>query len=233
MISTLSFDADGTLWDFSTVMQEALSSALTELRALVPGPQSQALTLANLRQTRDEVAKTLQGNRLPLEYIRLKAFEKTLRDLGQDDPELALHLTSHYLDYRFAAIKLYPDVLPVLSVLKGRYRLGLATNGNTYPERCGLPDTFAFTVFAQDHEVQKPDPQFYKHVLSQARVQPCEIIHIGDSLRDDVEGAQAVGIRAIWLNRYHMRNETHVPIFAEIASLKELPDILAHCDERS
>src|SRR5439155_25810362 len=39
----------------------------------------------------------------------------------------------------YAAITLYLDVLPTLSLLKDTYRLGLATNGNTYPEPWGLP----------------------------------------------------------------------------------------------
>lgn len=229
MITTLSFDADGTLWDFPTVMQEALSRTLHELRALVPGPQTEALTIADLRQTRDEVAKALQGSKVPLEHIRLKAFEQTLRTLGRDDPELTACLTNRYLEHRFTAITLYPDVLPVLSALRSRYRLGLVTNGNTYPERCGLPNIFAFTVFAQDHGIQKPQPQFYEWVLAEANALPHEIIHVGDSLRNDVYGAQAVGIRTIWVNRHQLRNETNVQPFAEIISLEELPEVLTQC----
>ncbi len=229
MITTLSFDADGTLWDFPAVMQEALSRTLNELRALVPGPQAEALTVADLKQTRDEVAKNLQGSKIPLEHIRLKAFEQTLRNLGRDDPELAARLTRHYLEHRFTAITLYPDVLPALSALRGRYCLGLVTNGNTYPERCGLPDIFAFTVFAQDHEVQKPQPQFYEWVLAEASALPHEIIHVGDSLHNDVFGAQAVGIRTIWVNRHQLRNETDIQPFAQIISLEELPEVLTQC----
>ena len=78
MITTISFDADGTLWDFPSVMQEALS-------------------VTDLQQTRDEVARTLRGNKVSLEYIRLKAFEQTLSNLGHNDPELASHLTTFYL----------------------------------------------------------------------------------------------------------------------------------------
>lgn len=226
MMTTISFDADGTLWDFSSVMQEALSRTLLELRTLVPGSGAEALTVADLQQTRDEVAKTLRGNKVSLEDIRLKAFEQTLNHLGHNDPELASHLTTYYLEHRFTAITLYPDVLPTLSLLRGTYRLGLVTNGNTYPERCGLPGLFAFTIFAQEYDVQKPQPAFYERVLSETHTHPHEIIHVGDSLHNDVSGAQAVGIRAIWLNRFHVRGETPVHPFAEITSLEELPELL-------
>jgi len=47
VITTISFDADGTLWDFPSVMQEALS-------------------VTDLQQTRDEVARTLRGNKVSL-----------------------------------------------------------------------------------------------------------------------------------------------------------------------
>ncbi len=93
---------DGTLWDFpSVVMQEALSRTLLELRTLVPGSLAEALTVTDLQQTRDEVARTLRANKVSLEYIRLKAFEQTVSNLGHNDPELASHLTTFYLEHRF------------------------------------------------------------------------------------------------------------------------------------
>src|SRR5436305_9575796 len=61
----------------------------------------EALTITDLQQTRDEVARTLRGNKVSLEYIRLKAFEQTLSNLGHNDPELASHLTTFYLEHRF------------------------------------------------------------------------------------------------------------------------------------
>src|SRR5205807_10272322 len=42
-----------------------------------------------------------------------------------------------------------------------------------------------------------------------------------------VGGAQAVGIRAIWVNRHQVRNETSIQPIAEITELSELPDVLA------
>jgi putative hydrolase of the HAD superfamily len=75
----------------------------------------------------------------------------------------------------------------------------------------------------------KPQPQFYEWVLSEASALPHEVIHAGDSLRNDVYGAQVVGIRTIWVNRHQRRNETDVQPFTEITSLKELPEVLTRC----
>src|SRR5947199_8565210 len=95
---------------------------------------------------------------------------------------------------------LYPDVLPTLSLLKDTYRLGLVTNGNTYQERCGLPGLFAFTIFAQDYQVKKPQHDFCERLLSDTHTHPQEIVHGGYPLHDHVSGAQADGIGAIWVS---------------------------------
>src|SRR5437588_6431115 len=64
------------------------------------GPQS-SIFGRTLSAITNEVARTLRGNKVSLEYIRLKAFEQTLSNLGHNDPELASHLTTFYLEHRF------------------------------------------------------------------------------------------------------------------------------------
>jgi HAD superfamily hydrolase (TIGR01509 family) len=224
MITTISFDADATLWDFSKVMCQALTLALIALKARVP--EARSLTIDDLQTTRDEVASALQDQNVSHETIRLRAFEQTLRDLGHDDPTLAAHLTTIYLDHRFSSIELFPDVRPTLARLRGHYNLGLVSNGNSYPERCGLPDTFSFVLFAHSYGVHKPDPYLYTLMLEQAQVVPGEILHIGDSLVNDIAPAQAIGVRAVWLNRRRQRNSTAIRPWAEIASLDELVRIV-------
>jgi FMN hydrolase / 5-amino-6-(5-phospho-D-ribitylamino)uracil phosphatase len=215
------------MWDFDRVMQRALTRTLAELQRLLPGPATAALSTDRLIAVRDEVAEGLYGQGTTMEEIRLAAFARTLELLGRPDPPLAAHLTTFYLERRFADIELYPDVLPVLDVLNGTYRLGLLSNGNTYPERCGLAGYFDFTVFAQDHRARKPDLRFYRAALRHARLQAAALVHVGDSLTNDVAGAQAVGARAIWLNRHHLPNATAVRPDAEISSLSELAGVLS------
>ena len=47
----------------------------------------------------------------------------------------------------------------------------------------------------------KPEPAIFVHALSQLGVDADRAVMIGDSLERDVDGAAAVGIRGIWLNR--------------------------------
>lgn len=223
----ISFDADGTLWDFNHVMRQALERTLTELQRLVAGSAASALTIDQLVATRDAVAAELYGRGKTMEEIRLAAFTRTLDLLGQEDPALAAHLTDYFLERRFGDIELYPDVLPALDMLRRSYRLGLLSNGNSYPERCGLAGYFDFAFFAQDHGVRKPDPQFYEAALRHMQIQSSSLVHMGDSLANDVASAQAVGIRAVWLNRHRRPNATPVRPDAEISSLCDLAQVLS------
>jgi HAD superfamily hydrolase (TIGR01549 family) len=226
-ITTISFDGDDTLWDFDKVMRHALSHALAELRRLVP-VAADSLTIETMIAIRNQVAEELRREVTNLGNVRLAAFKKTLEHIGLSDDDLAAHLNAVYGKHRFQDIELFDDVLPTLDVLRGRYTLGLLSNGNTYPERCGLEGRFRFVVFSQDHGIEKPDPRLFKIAMQQAQCTERELLHVGDSLRDDVVGAKQSGARSVWLNRKRSNNDTATQPDFEVSSLTELLHI---CDK--
>jgi HAD superfamily hydrolase (TIGR01549 family) len=218
----ITFDADQTLVDFRAAMKVALDATLAQLRRRVPA--ASGLSRDDLQRTRDRVAEDL-GSTVRMEEIRGVAFQRTLEELGSGDPSLADELTRFYLEVRFREMRLYDDVVPALAALDG-YELGLVSNGNSYPERVGLASYFNFVIFAHDHGVAKPEAGFYEAVLSAAKCGAHELIHVGDSIENDVLAAQALGIRAVWLNRDRQQN-IESGAWAEIHSLVELPALLS------
>ncbi|MBI2940819.1 MAG: hypothetical protein HYY04_10320 [Chloroflexi bacterium] len=58
-ITTISFDADDTLWDFNAAMRRALACALGELRRLIPVPVD-ALSIDSMIAIRNQVAQDLK-----------------------------------------------------------------------------------------------------------------------------------------------------------------------------
>ena len=226
VIRCVSFDADGTLLDFDGTMRASLARSLAEIRAAVPGAAGTALTVERLIAIREGAVSEVRG-RTRMEEIRLLAFERTLEDIGTPDPALAARLTGSYLERRFREARLYPDAVPALDALAAvGYRLGLATNGNSYPERCGLAGHFDFAALAQDVGFSKPDARFYGEVIAAAGVPSGQIAHVGDSPVNDVQGARAAGLRTVWLVRDGVRDAA-VRADATISSLAELPDALA------
>ena len=225
-IKAISFDGDMTLWDFEKVMRHSLSFALTELRRRAPGQSSLDLTIDKMIEIRDSAAAELEGQTANLEEIRFHAFKRTVEFVGGVDDTLAADLNALYLKHRFEDVELYPDVVPSLDALRQEFAVGLLSNGNGYPERCGLPGRFSFVVFSQDVGVAKPAAGIFLSACRQAGCEPCELMHVGDSLESDVAGAYGVGAVSVWLNRDGVANTSDIVPDHEIRSLEELEDIV-------
>ena len=225
-VRTISFDGDGTLWDFQSVMQDALEQTLRQLRLIVANPKANQLTAQKMIEIRDSVANELGEGAVTQEQIRYKAFVRTLEYIGSPNEAIAEQLYQLYMDARFAGIRLYPDVYAAMSNLKRRYRIGMISNGNSYPERSGLPDTFHFVVFAHECGFAKPDPRIFELALARSGSRPEHVLHVGDSLENDVWGANNCGLRSVWLNRDRKTNETDIVPDLEVRDFQELLALL-------
>ncbi|MEZ5330761.1 MAG: HAD-IA family hydrolase [Thermoanaerobaculia bacterium] len=123
--------------------------------------------------------------------------------------------------------ELYPEVEPVLARLAGRgLRLAVVSN---WDERLpgvlaelGVAGRFASVVYSQRVGVEKPHPALFRRALDELGVPPERALHVGDRSRLDVEGATALGMRALLLDRHRTGDGTGV-----IASLSELQRVLA------
>jgi putative hydrolase of the HAD superfamily len=223
-ITTLSFDVDGTLVDFDKVMHESLQITLDELAKSAPDAAAY-LDIPTMIEIRNKVSEELKHS-ATIEEIRLEAFKRTLAIAGKPDDKLASHLTELYMKHRYGDIEIFPDVLPAVYSLKDKYTLGVITNGNSYPEKCGLDGIFYFGVFSQEHGVEKPDLKLFRVGLEKAGCSPDRFLHVGDSLSNDIEPANRMGIRCVWLNRNHQENISGIKVDHEIVSLAELVDLL-------
>lgn len=65
----------------------------------------------------------------------------------------------------------------------------------------GLADRLDGIITSAVAGAAKPAVQIFRTALNAAGVGPGEALHVGDSRKEDVAGAQAAGIRAVWLTR--------------------------------
>jgi putative hydrolase of the HAD superfamily len=135
---------------------------------------------------------------------------------------------------------LYADVRPVIDTLASAgFRLGVISNWEGWLERLMAELDVARCFHAMSVSglvgVEKPDPAIFHHALEEIGVRPEHAIHVGDNPRDDVEGAEAVGIRGILLDRANRAApvmpgaEQAVGSLQDgrrIVSLEELPGLL-------
>jgi putative hydrolase of the HAD superfamily len=99
-----------------------------------------------------------------------------------------------------------PDVEPALRYLKERgLKLGLVSNTG-WPaaihdpdlERFGIKDLLDCRIYSCEAGWEKPAPAIFLAALDCMGLLPEETAFVGDFLRYDVAGAQAVGMKGIW-----------------------------------
>jgi putative hydrolase of the HAD superfamily len=79
--------------------------------------------------------------------------------------------------------------------------LGTLSNGNADLVRIGIADFFAVTLNARDIGAAKPDRRCFERLVTDLRVEPHEVIYVGDDPLLDVEAARAAGLSTAWMNR--------------------------------
>jgi len=94
---------------------------------------------------------------------------------------------------------LYEDALPSLQYWQEEgIKLGIISNFDSrifsVLESLGLGDFFSSITISSLTGVAKPDRKIFEQALSHYGCLPSQAWHIGDSLREDYEGAKAVGI---------------------------------------
>jgi len=111
---------------------------------------------------------------------------------------------------RHENFSLYEDALPVLDVLRRHgLRIGLISNGQRDLDEFATHHDLEVDaiVGSKAHGRVKPHPSIFEAALQALAVSPDEVAMVGDSYEDDIEGARALGIRAILLDRDGLRPE--------------------------
>ncbi len=99
---------------------------------------------------------------------------------------------------------LYDDALPVLASLREhRLSIGLISNGQRDLEEFALHHKLQVdcAVGSKAHGRTKPHASIFERALSTLGVSVTEAVMVGDSVKDDIEGARALGMRAILVDR--------------------------------
>ncbi|MBH0192627.1 MAG: HAD-IA family hydrolase [Nitrospira sp.] len=123
------------------------------------------------------------------------------------------------------AWQLFPETVRTLAALKTQgVELGIISNFDSrlfsVLRGLGLADMFDTVTISSLAQAAKPGPRIFQLALDKHAVDPEEALHIGDSLRDDVEGARKAGLHAILLDRKGTQQGT------DIRSIRALDELL-------
>jgi len=129
-----------------------------------------------------------------------------LRNLGisDEDGSLAEHLMTGFKRADWWAA--YDDALPTVEALSSAgYRVGTIANARHLVmgrlHRTGLLERFDAITYSEEVGYKKPDARLFEVALGRMNVSAERAVHVGDRLREDIQGAQGYGLRAILIDR--------------------------------
>jgi putative hydrolase of the HAD superfamily len=166
---------------------------------------------------------------------RKNSWYEALREHGVEDADFAAELAAAFRANRCKRHIVYGDVRLALEQCRQSYRLGMLTNGAPDLQRhkidaAAIGEYFDAIVISGEVGVGKPNARIYGIMLSRLGVTADDVVMIGNSLKSDVQGAQAVGIRAVWVNRAGESRDGNIVPDLEVSNLAELSETLRRGD---
>jgi putative hydrolase of the HAD superfamily len=197
-IRALCFDLDNTLWDVWPVIRRAEQAMYDYLVQRYPKITA-AHTVETMRAARERTAALYPQMQHDFTFLRLQTLRDHALEFGYREA-MAEEAFDVFIRAR-NEVDLYADVLPALAVLKPRYRLFTASNGNADLEKIGLAPYFERSLAARHVGALKPDPVMFRKVVEGTDLALHEVAYVGDDPHLDVEGARRAGMLTIWVNR--------------------------------
>jgi len=224
-LRAVAFDLDNTLWDVGPVIVRAEQCLHEWLREHCPRITERVST-EEMRAARERLARSEPHNAHDFTYLRITALAAHARECGY-----AAEVAERAFEVFFAArnsLQPYADVQPALERLRGRYLLASLSNGNADLELIGLAPLFSVSLNARQIGAAKPHPRCFQQLAGDLRLEPRNVLYVGDDPYLDVAAARAAGLRTAWMNRSRMPWPSHLePADLDLADCTQLAELLA------
>jgi putative hydrolase of the HAD superfamily len=211
VIEAVSFDAGGTLIEPWPSVGEVYASVAREFGIDCSAARLNAqfvnawTTRSGFKYSRDEWHDVVRHSFLGVSDVSPQLFDAIYDRFSESSAWL-----------------IYDDVIPALQSLEAQgLKLAVISNWDDrlipLLEKLGLATYFDHIVFSAAHGIHKPDARIFQHAASQLKVPIERLLHIGDSLREDVHGALAAGASALRIRRSGVEQKLDIPSLNAVA----------------
>jgi len=172
-----------------------------------------------------------------LEVTCLERFVRTLKRLGIDEKQvapLAENLRKTHMARVREVTRAPAARIEAMKKIAKHLRVGMISNfddsetGHLIMHDTGIRDLFDAVIISADAGLRKPNPLIFKQILDLMRLEPTDMLFVGDTPHDDVLGSKNVGMHSAWIRtRNHRELPEGIPApDIIIADLAELPERL-------
>jgi putative hydrolase of the HAD superfamily len=231
-ITTIAFDGDDTLWHHENFMEEAQDDFHNLMNSIGSYPDARKhledkhiadLTLwgygvRSLVLSMIEVSINMTGGMITGDKM------KEIMEIGK---KLYMH-----------PITLLEHVAETIIHLHNRYQLVLITKGDLIAQEMKISKSGLSKYFDGIEIVTEKNVETYQKILGRYKINPAEMIMVGNSIRSDILPALKIGAQAIHIP-YHTSWQFEVAEVAEtdknkfvvLPSMKSVPELLERLEK--
>ncbi len=225
MIRVVAFDLDDTLWHVEPVIIKAEKTVSKWLRQQVEGYD---MAIEEMRQIRNQLITqdpTL-GHRLT--ELRRQVLHEAIRRTGHPNAGTTAEQAMEIFLAARNDVSFFDGALETIAHIAPSYTLGAITNGNADIHRLGLGNHFSFAFSAEQVGAPKPEPHLFETALAHTNVAPSEMVYVGDDPIKDVDAANRLGIRTIWMKSTARPKPGDTTPDQTITDIRDLPKALTN-----
>lgn len=222
--TTLYFDLDNTILDFSAAESNAIRRLLA-LHGVTPKDEYTEI----YSRTNRKYWEMFERGEIRREDIFEGRFIEFTRIIGAKVD--TAKMSADYFSLLAEGHDVMPGAKQTLEYVKKKgYTVCITTNGisKTQHKRIaesGLSKYFDYVFISEDTGHKKPEKEYFDYVLKNTPEKDrAKILVIGDSVSSDIKGGVNAGIDTCWLNKN--REPAAIAPTYEICDIKELSGIL-------
>ena len=233
MIKAVFFDLDDTLCNSDAAWDIATKETFQLLRRYKPDIPEETIIEA-WRTIHQILFQQLNAGKGSMAELRDKRFHCLFQELGLPTNKIAEELNDFLSSSYLTSLSLYEDV-SVIEALDA-YHVGIVTNG-AYDNRTdsqfskvrhlGLSNRIQSLTISDEVGVRKPNVKVFQVACERAGVLPKEAMFVGNSIQNDIVGANRAGMTSVLIDR---ESDAQIPEIGDERpdySVTNLHDILS------
>ena len=229
MTKAVFFDVDFTLIYPGPAFQGEGYRAFCARHGMAIDPTRFAAAVNSASHILDEAQDQVYNDRIFIDYTG-----HIIRQMGGSGPTVDACAAEIYREWAACQhFLMYDDVAESLRALaKRNFRIGLISNSHrcleSFQSHFELDGLIDVAISSSQHGYMKPHRSIFEAALKLAGVEASDAVMVGDSLTQDIEGAQRVGMKGVLVRRSEAVSSSanpgiDVPV---IRSLRQLPVLL-------
>lgn len=194
----LTFDLDDTLYNNNLHMHIAEVAFLSDLRHAFPSTQH--IEKSDWRKYRESALNKAPQLKNDMGELRKQILSLLFQSIGISGAKLqaAIDYSFARFYYHRSNFKVEENIHSLLKMLAERYPLVAITNGNVNLEQIGLAQYFSHIFKASLTQPMKPHQAMFEACKQSLGIDSDRVLHVGDSLHNDVFGAIRAGFQSAW-----------------------------------